>query len=102
GVEHTTALVEDQATLLVEGDSLDRHAGIADGAKHQAALELFTLARVLGPQCATFLDQFIAADHDLLDLSVALDLDRRDEEAQDDPNLLAAGLTLGKLAQRLD
>ena len=37
-----------------------------------------------------------------LDLAVALDLDRRGEEAQDDPLLLALGRALGELAQGLD
>ncbi len=37
-----------------------------------------------------------------LDLAVALDLDRRGEEAQHDPLLLALRLALGELAQRLD
>jgi hypothetical protein len=30
GVQHAAALVEDQPRLLVEGNALDRHAGIAD------------------------------------------------------------------------
>ena len=102
GVEHAAALVEDQAALLVEGDALDRDAGVADRAQHQAALELFALAGVLGPQRAALLDQLVAADDDLLDLAVALDLDRRGEEAEDDPLLLALGRALGELAQGLD
>ena len=102
GVEHAAAVVEDQAALLVEGHALDRDAGVADRAQHQPALELFALAGVPGAQRAALLDQLVAADHDLLDLAVALDLDRRGEEAQDDPLSLALGLALGELAQRLD
>ena len=96
GVEHAAALVEDQAALLVEGDALDRDAGVADRAQDQAALELFALAGVLGPQRAALLDQLVAADDDLLDLAVALDLDRRGEEAQDDPLLLALRRRAGR------
>src|SRR6187551_239539 len=72
GVEYATALVEDQAPLLVEGDALDRDAGVADGAQDQAALELFALTGVLGAQAAAFFGQFVATDDDLLDLAVTL------------------------------
>ena len=91
GVEHPAALVEDQAALLVEGNALDRDAGVADRAQDQAALELLALAAVPGAQRAALLDQLVAADDDLLDLAVALDLDRRGEEAEDDPLLLPSG-----------
>src|SRR5262245_5692070 len=102
GVEDAAALVEDQAAALVKGNALDRDAGVADRAQDQPTLELFALAGVLGAQSAASVDQLVAADHDRFDLAVALDLDRRGEEAQHDSLLLALWLALGETFKRLD
>ena len=71
---------------------VQRLAEVADRAQHHAALDRLALAGVAGADRAVLLDQLVAADHDPLDPAVALDLDRRAEEAQHDPLLLALWL----------
>src|SRR3954447_11812158 len=103
GAEYPAALVADHAAVVVEGKALERAAPVADRAEHEAALELLALAGIDGADAPRLvLLKLIAADHDLLDLAVALYLDGRAQEAQHDAAALALGLALGELGEDVD
>src|SRR5918995_71389 len=101
--DHPAGLVGDHAAPIVERDAVDRHALVADRAQDEPRLDRLALPGVAGPERPRLVAmELVAPHHDALDAAVALDLDRRREEAQHDSPRLALGLLARELVQDLD
>src|SRR4051812_17386930 len=100
---NAAAVVVDQAASIVEGETVDRDSLVADRTQDEAALDRLPLAGVDGPNPARPVAlKLVLADHDALDLAVALNLDRRAQEAHHDPLLLALGRAPGEVREDVD
>src|SRR5262249_4108058 len=93
GTGHAAALVRDRPRLLVERDARAGDALVADARQHDPRRDDLQLTGRAGDETALFLDELVADDLDRLDLAVAEDRDRRDEEAKHN----ASGLPLQRL-----
>ena len=97
-VEHSAALVLDRAATFVERKIGEADAAITDAAEHEAALQRLPLVGGHGHQAAILLLELVANELDRLHLSLSVERDRREQEAEPDRERLARRLPPGEAA----
>ncbi|MBK8230960.1 MAG: hypothetical protein IPK72_10330 [Candidatus Eisenbacteria bacterium] len=103
GIEDPSLLVGEGARLLIKGKAGEREPHVADRTEDQTDRDGLELIGGLGSHRAVVrLDQLVLHDLDCLDLPIADQLDRRDEEAEVDAAALPGGGALRVLLHDLD
>src|SRR6185312_2191152 len=95
------ALVSNRAAPLVERKLRQADAAVADAPKHEAALDRLALIGGNGDETSIPLLEPVAYELDRLNFLVAVERNRRHEEAKPDGHWLARLLARGEVAQNI-